>query len=345
MNEKRASRVPSEEKLRGTNPKANTVRPEETKEPKVHNPRELDDARYAALMSRANSDQARALVNAVTNLVAEHELAAGTRTNERKKKQATLRSAVERLLADLLLAQISEKTHGYLYRSMRPSSFTDGDVSYRVFRALVDALVDLGLLDYHRGFQTLRESFEGQKLPMIRKAPRFRATQALLNICEQHGVRTEDFHQHFLIPLPEDPLQRRTASKRNLFGDKIRGRLMRFEATAHTEKMEKQLKELNAFFDGFELQGGIHRGYLRVFNNGDHPNFDWNMGGRLYSYGESNYQQMESADRERMTINGEVVCEIDIRASYLTIYHALYGEQFDATNDPYDVPGLGPEAP
>ena len=38
MNEKRASRVPSEEKLRGTNPKANTVRPEETKKPKVDNP-------------------------------------------------------------------------------------------------------------------------------------------------------------------------------------------------------------------------------------------------------------------------------------------------------------------
>ena len=81
-----------------------------------------------------------------------------------------------------------------------------------------------------------------------------------------------------------------------------------------------------------------------MFNNGDHPKFDWNMGGRLYSYGEGNYQQMERADRLRMTINGEPVCEIDIRASYLTIFHALYGEQFDATNDPYDVPGLGPEA-
>ena len=70
----------------------------------------------------------------------------------------------------------------------------------------------------------------------------------------------------------------------------------------------------------------MHRGYLRVFNNGDHPNFDWNMGGRLYSHGEGNYQQMERADRLRMTINGEPVCEIDIRASYLTIFHALIGE-------------------
>jgi hypothetical protein len=81
-----------------------------------------------------------------------------------------------------------------------------------------------------------------------------------------------------------------------------------------------------------------------VFNNGDHPKFDWNMGGRIYSYGEFNYQQLERTDRLRMTINDEPVCEIDIRASYLTIFHALYDEPFDPTNDPYEVAGLGPDA-
>ena len=119
---------------------------------------------------------------------------------------------------------------------------------------------------------------------------------------------------------------------------------MRFEQTPVTEKLERELKGLNSFLDSFELQGGIHRGYIRVFNNGDHPKFEWNMGGRLYSYGEANYQQMDRTDRLKMTINGEPVCEIDIRASYLTVFHALYGEDFDADKDPYDVPGLGPEA-
>jgi hypothetical protein len=101
---------------------------------------------------------------------------------------------------------------------------------------------------------------------------------------------------------------------------------------------------LNSFFDAFSLRGGVHRGFIRVFNNGDHPKFNWNMGGRLYSYGENNYQQMDRADRLRMTINHDRVCEIDIRASYLTIFHALYGVDFDATEDPYVVPGLGEEA-
>src|SRR5262245_24405623 len=79
--------------------------------PKLSNPRELDGARYAALDCRAHSDQARALVAAVADLVATHELAAATRTNKRKKKQIALVAAVERLLADLLLAQTTDKTH------------------------------------------------------------------------------------------------------------------------------------------------------------------------------------------------------------------------------------------
>jgi hypothetical protein len=68
-----------------------------------------------------------------------------------------------------------------------------------------------------------------------------------------------------------------------------------------------EVKDLNKFIDGFELRGGIHRGYMRVFNNGDHRKFDWNMGGRLYSYGEFNYQQLDRTQRLRMTINSEPV--------------------------------------
>src|SRR4029079_845169 len=117
MNEERASAAQGED-TPGSNPSrdSGTNDPQdalgdrkEAKERKVDNPRELDDARYAALDCRAHSDQARALVASMTDWVAAHELAAGTRTNRRKKKQTALSSAVERLLADLLQAQASEK--------------------------------------------------------------------------------------------------------------------------------------------------------------------------------------------------------------------------------------------
>jgi hypothetical protein len=305
--------------------------------------RQLDDALYAALLSRSHSDQARALVDAVTNLVTEHEVAASTRTNKRDKKKLALRLAVERLLADLLQAQASDTNKGYVYRPLRPEAFTGQAVSYRTFRSLVDVMLTLGLLEEYKGFQAWSDGF-GVPVPWIRKATRYRATEALLGIFHQHSVKAANFHQHFLIPLPDNPLRLRTSSRRNEYGTKISGRPKRFEHTAATMKLEQEVKDLNKFLDGFELRGGIHRGYIRVFNNGDHPKFDWNMGGRLYSYGEFNYQQLDRTQRLRMAINSEPVCEIDIRASYLTIFHALYDEPFDPTNDPYDVKGLGPEA-
>ena len=183
MDDKRAPAALGEDRLGDANREGVIDSPRETlgdrgetKKSSRQNPRELDDARYAALDCRAHSEQARALVTTLTNLVAEHELTAGTRTNKRKKKQAALSSAVERLLADLLLVQTLQKTKGYVYRSMRPERFTESEVSYRVFRALVGALVDLGFLENHKGFQHWRESFGGQLLPMIAKASRFRAS-------------------------------------------------------------------------------------------------------------------------------------------------------------------------
>jgi hypothetical protein len=51
---------------------------------------------------------------------------------------------------------------------------------------------------------------------------------------------------------------------------------------------------------------------------------------------------MSAEKRARMTINGERVAEIDIRASYLTIFLSLHGIQLDAQRDPYLLEGLGP---
>jgi hypothetical protein len=304
--------------------------------------REFDDALYAPLDCRAQSDQARVFVDAVVSLVTEHEHATGTRTNRRSKKVADLRVAVEGFLADLLKAQASPTSHGYVYRAVRPANFTEGAVSYRVFKALTEAMTAADLLKTYKGWQSWSDAF-GARLPYIRKATRFRATQRLLDLSAAHGIQPKEFHLHFLLPLPENPLQLRATSGLNSAGRKISGRMMRYEHTDATRRAERQLKELNAFFDTIDLRHGVHRGYIRVFNNGDNPAFKWNMGGRLYSYGQGNYQQMSREERLRMLINLDAVCEIDIRASYLTILYAWLGEQLDPERDPYDVDGLGIE--
>jgi hypothetical protein len=53
------------------------------------------------------------------------------------------------------------------------------------------------------------------------------------------------------------------------------------------------------------------------------------------------YQQMKSAERLKMTIDGKSVCELDIKASYLTIFQARNGHPLDFASDPYGVGELG----
>jgi hypothetical protein len=92
----------------------------------------------------------------------------------------------------------------------------------------------------------------------------------------------------------------------------------------------RDVKELNEFLARFKITGGKHEGYHRTFNN-----CAWDKGGRLYSDGEGNYQLMPEHKRLEMMINGEPVAEIDIKASHLTIYHAMVGEPLEGREDPY----------
>src|SRR5258706_1983986 len=107
--------------------------------------------------------------------------------------------------------------------------------------------------------------------------------------------------------------------------------------------MEQAIIDLNAFIEKFDIRGGAHRGFVRIFNCGDDPGFRWNLGGRLYSQEDkTSYQQMDNAERLKMTIDGKSVRELDIKASYLTIFHAQEGQPLDftANRDPYALPEL-----
>lgn len=103
-------------------------------------------------------------------------------------------------------------------------------------------------------------------------------------------------------------------------------------------RLEEQVRLTNEFLDGTDIKGGIHKGFYRVFNHGDHPEFAWNKGGRLYSVGTDNYQRLKEKDRLRITLDGEPVAEIDISGSYLTVLHGLLGQQLQVEGDLYDIP-------
>ena len=66
------------------------------------------------------------------------------------------------------------------------------------------------------------------------------------------------------------------------------------------------------------------------------------MGGRLYSAGEDSYQNLPDTERWKMTINGEPVHEVDVRASFTNILYAFHRSNFEG--DPFSVPALGPNS-
>jgi hypothetical protein len=48
-------------------------------------------------------------------------------------------------------------------------------------------------------------------------------------LCAQHGIAAQNVDRHFLLPLPEKPLQLRASSARNAIGEKVRGKLIPFD--------------------------------------------------------------------------------------------------------------------
>jgi hypothetical protein len=317
--------------------------------PKEHlgNPKEpvdasaIRNARHAAMANRAVTAQAKRFVDHVFAQVAQSNGSERPRGSYGKTKEQ-LQRGVEGFLGDLLRAAGNEHAKGYVYRSLHGGSFIGEDVGRIAFRLMIDRLQELGLIDHRRGYQNrFRWEAGGPEVVGRASASRFRATPQLLELAESFGVRVGDAKHHFITGLPKHPLQVRRSSRRDKQGQKSKGSLMPLKQTPQTAALEAEVRELNEFFDGFELRGGTHRGFIRRFNKGDDEHFAWNLGGRLYSQGEDNFQLMKPEDRLLMTIDGEAVCEIDIRASFLTIYHGWFNQQLDWDTDPYDrLPGV-----
>ena len=300
---------------------------------------ELQAATNATLRAHATSDEAKALVAKLAAMVDEHALAVGIRKNKRKKTADKLEYATGAFLANLLRAQGPEHLSQWVYRSKHAQGFTGAAVSSRTFSQLIEGLTRLALID-----QVAGDRVSDDRKDTGRYAARFRATPALLGFCSEHGVeptKALDYFE-FEYDLPKEPLQLRARKVGSFYSDtKPTGRPMEFARTPKVEKLESEIRELNDFFAKQSLRGGSHEGYVRIFHNGDDPYFDWNLGGRLYSqhFSES-YQVLSANKRAAMTINGEAVAEIDISASYLTIFLSLHGIQLDTNGDPYELEGL-----
>jgi hypothetical protein len=290
------------------------------------------DAVYAPLMGRPVSDQGRAVVARLYEAITAHERAVNPRKYARGKTRALFEKAIGAFAADLLLAQTHKKAEGWIQRSLRPVSFDNGPVTRTQGLAVVEGLVALGLMRHVGGYAHMT-GFG----PSHYVSPKLRAEPEMLKLAKECGVDADKAKQHFTKGPPKDLVVVKGASVYDGY-KKLKGKALKVKAP---ERLWNEIQELNTFLEGFTLEHGTHRGFFRCYNNGDRPGFDFDRGGRIYSAGDESYQSLPSEERLRLTINGEPVAEVDVRASFITILYAMHKLKFEG--DPYVISDLGIE--
>jgi hypothetical protein len=285
-----------------------------------------DDAEYLVLTLEPCSELAVDVIQTISDVLW------GERTAKQSKAFVTAVSA----LVGGLLRNESRIPEGWSYRKMSRDSFTGEPVGYRGFKQAFDRLMAAGYLESRRGTGGGNE---------IGIATRFRPTASHLRLLTEAGMHLGNWREHFrMLPRPASisrPIVLKSSSETE-YGKKRRGQSIKVDLSrSPARELGIQVNDLNAFFAGIDIQpDDEHHAFLRLFNQGDLPTFAWNKGGRLYSAG-GGYQTLSAEDRGKITLNGQAVVEIDIRASHLTILHAKLRFPFDpAGRDPYGIEGL-----
>jgi hypothetical protein len=289
--------------------------------------------RYAAMRNRARTQAADALIAQIRDDLEKLEQTEGKRVYKRRAaSEAKLAGAIERFVGDLLRVRAGTTGLGNIYRTVGRSRFGDAAVKYDMFTKVLEGLKKLGLVFHLKGQSRYRKTPFGNA-PQPGHAARFWATSKLLGLAAHYGIHNDNVGEHFVPEPPKNPLVLKDYAigkgKDRESGKRIKYKNNRFD-TPEAKRLEADVRELNEFLARFEILGGGHYGYERVFNN--QP---WEKGGRLYGGGEDCYQRLPEAERLKMTINGEPVAEIDIKASFLTVYHAMVKQPLQGSGDPY----------
>jgi hypothetical protein len=296
-----------------------------------------DELRYAPLANlrgRSESDVAKTLVR---HLAEQYPRGAGKNGSAKAYKQVKTLGAFElaiaAFLAELLAAHGDERRGGWIRCSLNKEDRKGQAVTHSQFTNVRKAWDAAGLADEVKGYPG-KFKF-GNPGPGQGRMTRYKATPKLLGICALHGVTPDNVSEHFWIEfeMPSELVQLTSPPRQT-------------PTNARTIRLREEVAELNAFISQQVITPSTirHLGWVRKFHRINHPDFNWNKGGRLYSQppvGKSNYQNRPESERLVIDINGEEVVEIDIGSSYLTIFYAWHDVQLDHKKDAYsDI--LGP---
>ena len=204
------------------------------------------------------SPEAQALVNDIINIIEQ----ADQRQRARKAKgHAAFRSAVGLITGDLLIA-MDVKEHGWSYHGLSPAAFDDRPVSYKTFKPIVETMEVAGLISISKGRNAQVPQFdEGVALSYLPGfATRFRPTQVMVSMANEAGVRHGSARKHLPQQQPNNAIELRGKST-TVRGIKTKGKKLKFAHTEKSRAIEAEVKALNSFLTGFELEGGSFSGY------------------------------------------------------------------------------------
>lgn len=289
-------------------------------------------AAMAPLLHRPVSEAAHRLTDDLYTLTVGWEEAHHPRVRKRRlDDQESLRSTIAAVTRDLLKASRSTRSEGWCYRPARNTDFTGTQAAARQYAAVRKAWEAEGLLDYVEGIRHGLE-WDGEVInpggKLSGRAPRLRATPRLLAMAEAHGITPENLKGHY------------KASHDRTYPVTLE-RSPRFKRTPESDAVAERVRKHNAFLDGFTYSPDTDPVLVARYNEDPSRPGELAWGGRLYTPGEGGYQSWPKAERLRLRISGQPVAEVDIGASFLTIFLSQRGIRPPPGGDAYSlVPGV-----
>jgi hypothetical protein len=209
------------------------------------------------------------------------------------------------LFLSTLLAKTKLNKDKHCYRSLMRDRFTGEPVSYRHFQDFKAVMLEHGYLHHEKGkvhededahfFQTDEEKKQGVKEYIYYSASKFLVSDKLVGFCNDNGINEQNISKQFIQLKPEIFIEARYPSKRAR-ATKFKGRRVRkadlyLMAEAHTQ--QAVMREVNDFLFAQKLSGAVFNGLKRVYSDfTDDGSYQFDMGGRLYAFGEDNYQRL-----------------------------------------------------
>jgi len=313
-------------------------------EPRVtalgHSRDHLEAARMAEFVFVPKSDAARALVAHLTAITLDHEATAKPRKRKRQAEaQRSFTKAVAAFAADLIHHARFQEAEGFFYRSSNREQLAQTFVSTDNFDQLRGLWPEMGLMEVS-SFFWVRETWEGAATGTgYGKASRYRATAELLSLAEGFGITPDTLKDHFQKETGRlSPVTVRSEVD-DKYGKGSTPTNLRRAGPKYDAEVQR-VRGINTILaeGGFDLTETPQ--VYRLFNRGNFPNFDFNMGGRLYCCSEDDWQQRSKEDRAKITCRGESTVELDVRSSHLFILYALHDLELAPEDDPYSLPGV-----